>query len=170
MAILNCSTEDIHEIFRLYEIARNFQKAKGSVVWPEFVRTLIETEVAEHRQWKITIDNRIACVWATTFSDLQIWMERNGDPSVYIHRIATNPECRGMNLVAQITKWAQGYARLNGKQFIRLDTVGENWGLINHYKKSGFDFLGLVKLKDTDGLPAHYHKATVSLFEMKVLP
>jgi hypothetical protein len=40
--------------------------------------------------------------------------------------------------------------------------------LINHYKKSGFQFLGLYKLKETKGLPAHYTNATVSLFEKEV--
>jgi len=170
MEITNSAITDINEIFKLYEIARNYQKAKGSVIWPDFDRRLIETEVAENRQWKMIIDTRIACVWAITFSDPQIWEERNIDPSVYIHRIATNPECRGMNLVDAIVKWAQEYAKLNGKQYIRLDTVNENRGLINHYQKCGFDFLGLVKLQDTDGLPAHYHNAIVSLFEMKIPP
>ena len=99
MTIENSTTEDINEIFRLYEIARSFQKIKAVVPWPEFEKELIETEISEKRQWKILIDNQIACVWATTFDDPQIWEERNADPSVYIHRIATNPTFRGQSLV-----------------------------------------------------------------------
>lgn len=168
MKIENSSAKDIDGIFRLYEISRNYQKVKGTIIWPEFDRELIETEVAEDRQWKIIIDGKIACVWATTFDDPQIWEERNADPSVYIHRIATDPDFRGMNLVVEIANWAKEYAKQNEKQYIRLDTVSENKGLIKHYQKCGFDFLGLFELKDTAGLPAHYHNATVSLFEMKV--
>jgi len=37
-----------------------------------------------------------------------------------------------------------------------------------HYTACGFDFLGLSQLKNTDGLPQHYHNAVVSLFELKV--
>lgn len=49
-----------------------------------------------------------------------------------------------------------------------MDTVGNNPGLINYYTKCGFDFLGLLKLKNTKGLPAHYNNATVSLFQISI--
>lgn len=166
MKIKNSSPKDIDEIFRLYKIATDFQKTRFTVHWPEFDRNLIETEISESRQWKIIIDNQISCVWATTFSDPQIWEERNNDPSIYIHRIATNPEFRGQNLVAQIVKWAKDYAIENGKNYIRMDTVGDNPGLISYYEKCGFEFLGLIKLKNTNGLPAHYDNAVVSLFQL----
>ena len=157
---------DIDDIFHLYKIATDFQKTRFTVHWPEFDRTLIETEIAENRQWKIVTDNKIACVWATTFNDPQIWEERNEDPSVYIHRIATNNYFRGQNLVGQIVEWVKIYAKENQKKFVRMDTVGDNRGLINYYTKCGFDFLGLLKLKNTEGLPAHYNNGTVSLFQM----
>jgi len=47
-----------------------------------------------------------------------------------------------------------------------MDTVGENKGLISYYQKCGFNFLELLQLKNTDGLPAHYHNAIVSLFQI----
>jgi GNAT superfamily N-acetyltransferase len=166
MDIKNSLTEDIDEIFRLYKIATDFQKTRFTVHWPEFERSLVETEIAENRQWKILIDNKIACVWATTFNDPQIWEERNNDPALYIHRIATNPDFRGQNLVGHIIEWAKEYAFDNKKKFIRMDTVGDNPGLISYYSKCGFDFLGLLKLQNTEGLPAHYDNATVSLFQM----
>mgnify|MGYP003602040181 FL=1 len=164
--IRNSKIDDIDEIFRLYKIATDFQKTRFTVHWPEFDRKLIETEISENRQWKIIADGKIACIWATTFTDPQIWEERNDDPAVYIHRIATNPDFRGQNLVGQIVEWAKIYANENQKQFVRMDTVGDNPGLINYYTKCGFDFLGLLKLKNTTGLPAHYDNATVSLFQM----
>jgi GNAT superfamily N-acetyltransferase len=168
MKIKNSIEEDITEIFRLYKIATDFQKTRFTGHWPEFERNLVESEIAESRQWKIVIDNKIACVWATTFNDPQIWEEKNNDPSIYIHRIATNPDFRGLNLVGQIVEWAKKYALDNNKKFIRMDTVGDNPGLISYYSKCGFDFLGLLKLQNTDGLPAHYKKATVSLFQIKL--
>jgi RimJ/RimL family protein N-acetyltransferase len=166
--IQNSTLADIEEIFRLYKIATVFQQSKLMVQWPEFERTLIETEIKEQRQWKIVVDGKTVCVWCTTFDDPQIWEERNHDPAVYIHRIATNPNYRGQNLVLQIVNWVKDYAKLHEKKFVRLDTVGNNAGLINHYTKCGFDFLGLHKLKNSNGLPAHYENAEVSLFEIKV--
>jgi ribosomal protein S18 acetylase RimI-like enzyme len=169
MQIENSTPNDIPEIFGLYKIASDYQKAKQTVVvWPDFKKELVETEVAENRQWKLVINNQIACVWATTFTDEQIWEERNKDAAVYIHRIATNPNFRGQNFVGIIVEWARQYAKANNKDFIRLDTLGNNAKLIEHYTHAGFDFLGMFDLKDTNGLPDHYHGVPACLFEIKL--
>lgn len=169
MKIENSTPADIPEIFRLYSIASAYQKAKQTVVvWPQFEQQLVETEVAENRQWKLIIDNETACVWATTFSDEQIWEVRNADAAVYIHRIATNPNFRGNNFVSIIVDWARQYAKDNGKDFVRLDTLGNNTRLIDYYTSAGFRFLGLFELKNTEGLPAHYHNEPACLFEIKL--
>jgi ribosomal protein S18 acetylase RimI-like enzyme len=141
---------------------------RSTVCWPEFERSMVETEIQENHQWKMLDNNKVACIWATTFTDPLIWEERNNDPSVYIHRIATTPYYRGKNLVLQIVEWAKAYAKANNKKYIRLDTVGDNKGLIKHYQHCGFNFLGLFKLKNTAGLPAHYENASVSLFEIEL--
>ena len=168
MQVANCSLADLDHIFALYEAATDYMKGRSLVVWPAFERGMVEQEIAEKRKWKMTQGNDIACVWATTFNDPQIWEEKNADPAVYIHRIAVTPGYRGQKLVSKITDWAIAHAKENGKKYVRLDTVGDNKGLIKHYTSCGFDFLGLFKLKNTAGLPPHYHNATVSLFELAV--
>ena len=169
MIIENCTAADIDEIFRLYAIASAYQQSKKTVVvWPTFKQQLVETEVAENRQWKLIIDGQVACVWATTFSDEQIWEARNADAAVYIHRIATNPAFRGNNFVGIIVQWAKEYAKQNNKDFVRLDTLGNNVRLIEHYTNAGFHFLGIFELKDTTGLPDHYHNVPACLFEIKL--
>ena len=168
MKIVNSVKEDIDEIFSLYAVAVKYQKQRYKYHWPEFDSKIVENEIAENRQWKLLIDGEIACVWATTFTDPLIWEEKNIDPSVYIHRIATNEKFRGKNFVLTIVEWAKKYAVVNDKKFVRLDTVGRNEKLIAHYTKCGFTFLELRRLKNTDGLPAHYHNADISLFELEV--
>lgn len=168
MKLLHSEIEDIDKIFELYKIATEYQKIKSAVPWPNFDRKLIEKEIRENRQWKIVIEYEIACVWAITESDAQIWGKRNQESAIYIHRIATSKNFRGRNLVCEIVEWSKQYALKNNKNFVRMDTVGENVGLINYYKKCGFDFLGLSKLKNTSKLPAHYKNATVSLFQISV--
>ena len=125
-------------------------------------------EILDNKQWKMIIDGEVVCIWATTFSDPLIWEKKDIDPSVYIHRITTNPKFRGKGLVKKIVEWSKIYATENGKSFVRMDTVGENHKLIEHYTACGFDFLGLSQLTNTDELPDHYHNAVVSLFELKV--
>lgn len=163
----NCIISDIDEIFRLYKIASDYQKKKKKVVvWPNFKRSLVETEINENRQWKMLINGEVACIWAITFQDEQIWEEKNKDNAIYIHRIATNPDYRGNNFVAKIVEWAKEYAKSINKQYVRLDTLGNNIKLIEHYKNAGFDFLGMFDLKNTDALPEHYHGAPACLFEI----
>jgi GNAT superfamily N-acetyltransferase len=169
MQIENSTPNDITEIFRLYKIASDYQKTKKTVVvWPDFNKELVETEIAENRQWKLIIDNEIACVWATTFSDDQIWEKQKDDAAIYIHRIATHPNFRGHNFIAIIVNWAKEYAKYCKKNFVRLDTLGENKKLIEHYQKAGFDYLGMFDLTDTNGLPDHYHNTPACLFEIKL--
>lgn len=166
MQILNSTIADIDEIFRLYHLATEYQKTQFWFHWPPFDRTMVEIEIQENRQWKIIIDDQIACVWATTFDDPKIWGIKNEDPAIYIHRISTNPIFRGQNFVQTIVDWARIHAQQHQKTFIRMDTIAGNERLNAHYCKCGFDHIGLFKMEDSEGLPAHYHNATLSLFEI----
>ena len=165
--IINSEIADLGDIFKLYEIASNYQKAKKTVVvWPTFETELVVTEINENRQWKLIIDNKIACVWAITFKDEQIWEGKEKDAAMYIHRIATNPDFRGQNFVKRIVDWAKEYAEKQQIDFIRLDTLGENTKLIAYYENAGFNFLGMFKLTNTSDLPDHYAIGNAALFEI----
>jgi len=167
MTIKNVTASDIEKIFELYKIASNYQREKKTViVWPDFDREMVITEISENRQFKLLVNNEAVCIWAITFSDEQIWEDSNTDSAIYIHRIAVNPNFRGNNYIATITNWAKEYALKKEIQFIRLDTLGENKNLITHYKNAGFHFLGLFNLKNTYNLPDHYKLAPVCLFEI----
>lgn len=165
--IKNITITDIDDVFNLYKIASNYQKERKTVVvWPDFDREMVKDEILEDRQFKLLINNKVACIWAITFSDEQIWEERNIDKAIYIHRIATNPDFRGNDFVSTIVTWAKKYIANKSIQFIRLDTLGENTKLIKHYKNAGFDFLGMFNLKNTSNLPEHYKLAPVCLFQI----
>lgn len=169
MKITNSTIADIPEIFKLYRLATEYQKKVFPInVWPEFNQELVRTEIVEDRQFKMIIDDEIACVWAVTFSDRQIWGEADNNQSIYIHRIATNPEFRGNDLVKEIVAWAKNHAGEHEKKYIRMDTCGDNQRLIHHYKHSGFNFLGKKKLRNSSDLPSHYHDADVCYFEIRI--
>lgn len=168
MNIKNSLLEDLPEIFDLYKIGTEYMKSKNQVHWPEFPKDLIVNEIKENRQWKLIINDKIACVWATTLKDELIWGIKNNEPALYIHRIAANPSFRGQNLVKNIITWANQFGKENCLKYIRMDTVGFNSGLISHYEKLGFQFLGTTKLENTNGLPDHYNEGDVCLFQKEV--
>jgi ribosomal protein S18 acetylase RimI-like enzyme len=169
MLIENCTQNDIEMIQKLYSAARSLQIERKMVVWPSFDNSFIINEINEKRQWKIVENGQILCNWAITFEDKEIWEERDKDDAIYIHRICNNPAFRGNRFIEQIVEWAKPYAAQLGKKYVRLDTLGNNTGLIKHYTSAGFEFLGIFKLTDTTKLPKHYQdEPNCCLFEMSV--
>ena len=168
MKILNSTLEDVGTIFEIYDQATILQKQIGKKYWMGFEREMVKKEIKENRQWKIVIDDQIACVFVITFSDPEIWGEKDKDPSVYIHRIATNPAFRGNSFVKNIVAWATDFAKANQKSFIRIDTGSGNDRLNNYYISCGFNYLGIKELTDTADLPAHYQEGSFSLFEISL--
>lgn len=168
MEFLNSTTEDLDEIFRLYDSAIEFQKTVFNKSWLPFDKKFIEKEIAEKRHWKIAIEDKIACIFSINFDDSLIWKDKSDDDSVYLHRVAVNPEFRGMKIFPKIVEWLRGYAKSTGRKFIRMDTWGDNQKLIDYYINCGFNFLGVTTPTKTAELPKHYEGISLSLFEMKI--
>lgn len=167
MDIRTCTPDDVEQILRLYEFARQLQQEKKMVVWPYFDKIFLENEILEQRQWKLVINGQIACNWAITYNDKEIWGEKDTNNSIYIHRIVTHANFRGNRFIDNIAGWAKAYAIEKGKQFVRLDTLGNNTRLIRHYTSAGFDFLGIHRLINTATLPLHYqNEPNCCLFEI----
>ena len=126
-------------------------------------------EIKEQRQWKIVENDEIVCIFVLTFSDALLWKEKDAQPAIYIHRIVTNPKFRGGFYVNDIIHWAKVYCKTHQKDFIRLDTWGDNQKLMDYYSKCGFNYLETISLTgaNTIGLPVHY-KGTLALFEIAV--
>ncbi len=168
MQIINSTEADINTIFKFYDWAIAYQKTKFNKHWQGFDLELVVKEVSENRQWKMIVDGEIVCVFAITFNDEIIWGEIDKQPSIYIHRIVTHPNYRGKNYVKNIVEWAKIYGKENNRQFIRLDTWGDNEKLIEHYVNGGFTFLGLSDEMKSETLPKHYDSLRLSLFEIVI--
>lgn len=168
MQIINSTIQDIGTIYNLYDAAVAFQKTKFNRHWHGFDRQLIEKEINENRQFKIVVNDIIVCIFAVTFNDAIIWGDLDKSPSIYIHRIVTHPSFHGNGYVKNIVDWAIGYAHKNGKEFVRMDTWGDNQKLIGYYTNCGFTFVGLTGVLSGDDMPKHYQGIQLSLFEIAI--
>lgn len=168
MTIINSTIEDIDAIFELYEQGTAYQKSVAKKHWKGFDRTLVATEIEEKRQFKIIVNDEIACVFVISYNDPFIWQEKDKDPAIYIHRIATNPLFRGNSYVKHIVEWSKEFAASNNKQFIRMDTGSGNEKLNNYYIDCGFNYLGITQYPTSEDLPAHYKDGSSSLFEIEL--
>lgn len=168
MQIVNSTLADIRFILEMYETAIAYQKARSLRTWQPFDPALVKEEIHEKRQWKIVEDDKIVCIFLTAYEDPFIWGEKDKDPSVYIHRIVTHPEFHGNNYTLKIIEWAKQHAKQKGKQFLRMDTWGDNPKLIDYYTNCGFNYLETLTPEDTKNLPKHYSCISLALFEIKV--
>lgn len=164
--VSNLQPSEIDTIFEFYDMAIEYQKQKFNKTWQTFDRSLIETELKEQRQWKITEGNEVACIFAITYNDPFIWGEKDKDPAMYIHRIVTHPSFHGKHYVKLIVEWAKEHAKQYNLKFIRMDTWGDNEKLIKYYQQCGFNFLGTTVPERSKQLPAHYSAIFLSLFEI----
>ncbi|MFL5764831.1 MAG: GNAT family N-acetyltransferase [Bacteroidia bacterium] len=168
MRFEHSTAADIEKLFELYEIAIDFQKKVSEQHWLPFEKGLVEKEISEKRQYKIIIDQQVACIFCIAWNDPLIWGERDKEPSVYVHRIVTDPAFRGRNFVNEIVRWALNFCRENDRKYLRMDTWGDNDKLRDYYSKCGFELLGVVKPASPHLLPAHYSSISLSLFQITV--
>ena len=168
MEILLSKTSDIDVIFELYDAATAFQKEVGTNSWKGFERAMIEEEIAAQRHFVIRDDNQISATFVLAFNDPIIWKEADKDPSVYIHRIATNPNFRGRNYVQKIVDWCVDFAKARELKYVRLDTTSGNELLNKYYMKCGFTSRGISEIEWNETLPEHYKDGSFALFEIKI--
>jgi len=167
MEIKKCKPADVEHIMNLYAAARQLQTERQMVIWPYFNEAFLTREIEESRQWKLVVYQTMVCNWAITFEDKEIWGEKDQADAIYIHRIATHPLYRGNRFIDAIVSWAIAYARSINRTYVRLDTLGHNTRLIEHYTSAGFHFLGMHKLTNTATLPLHYQREpNCCLFEL----
>lgn len=170
LSFVPSTIEDLPVIFDFYDAAIAHQKKVFNKHWQGFDHDMIRKEIATQRQWKILLGTEVVCIFAIDFNDAAIWLEKDKDPSIYLHRIVTHPDFRGNNYVQEIMKWALAFGAANGKKYVRLDTWGDNPKLIAYYVNCGFEHVGLITPAKNAALPKHYNSISLALFEIPVLP
>jgi ribosomal protein S18 acetylase RimI-like enzyme len=167
MIVTRCNPADIDLIFEFYDMAIAYQKQQFHKAWMGFERALVEQDIAEGRQWKVVSGDKVACIFVHTNNDPLIWLEKDADPAIYLHRIVTHDDFRGQHILQTIIEWAKGFCAENGRTYIRMDTWSDNQHLIDYYIRSGFAHIGTLVLPDKAGLPVHYGSSDSALLEMK---
>ncbi len=71
------------------------------------------------------------------WSDPFLWPQTKND-SGYIHKLAVRRHFAGTNIARQMVEWAKGKAKLQGKDFLRLDCAADRPKLCTFYENLGF--------------------------------
>jgi GNAT superfamily N-acetyltransferase len=171
MIITNTTAEDLDVLEELFGEAIQYQRSRfAGHVWQGMNRALIAREIEEKLHWKIVEAGQIACFFSALYSDAQVWDARDADPSIYLHRMVTNPAFRGKKYVKQIIAWANEFGKAAGKRYIRLDTGRDNRRLNEYYLECGFEFCGIKQFTEEGdpSVPRHYLGTGLNLYEKRI--
>jgi GNAT superfamily N-acetyltransferase len=75
------------------------------------------------------------------WDDHMYWGERPPD-AAYVHKLAVRRACAGQGIGRAIVEWADRTATKAGRQFLRLDCLGDNPGIRSYYEELGFEHRG----------------------------
>ena len=73
--------------------------------------------------------------------DPQYWPDHPPD-ALYVHKLAVRRDRAGRGIGAAIVEWANAEAAEAGRDFLRLDCLGDNAGIRDYYEGLGFEHRG----------------------------
>lgn len=166
--IVNTEAADLNFIYFLFQEAINFQKKNNFIVWKGYDKKVLKKDIENKLQYKILINEEIACVFSICYSDPYIWREMENGDAVYIHRMVVSPGHHGKKHFDKVLNWVLTDAKQKKLKFVRMDTWAENRRIIEYYKSFGFKFLENYKTPDTSDLPLQHRKLDLALLELKL--
>lgn len=167
MQITNTEEKDLPFIYWLFEEAIEYQKRKGYPVWVGYDKQTLMNDIAEQLQYKIVIDNQIACIFSICYQDAIIWREKEQGDAMYLHRIVVNPSMKGQKQFEKVLEWAKKHALENNIKYIRMDTWGNNENIVDYYKSFGFQFIENFTTPNSADLPIQHRNLYLALLEYK---
>lgn len=165
MRIEPATPADLSALRALYAEARAFQKAQGSLLWPEFTDANILAELGAGRVFRVVDDGALVGAFTVAYEDPAIWGEHERGEHLYLHRIARAASYPGRGLVGAVLAWARGQCRTLGRAGLRMDTWASNVALIAFYERQGFRVVGTRRLGQDPRLMPHYHGNEFTLLE-----
>lgn len=168
MTITYQTHDDLEIIYWLYEQAIAFQREKGYQVWNGYDANTIADDLKYQYGFKMVEQGEIIGIFSLIPSDPIIWGDKDQNDALYLHRVMTNPNFRGRNLVGDMIEYAAKYTHEKGKSFLRLDTWAANPKIIAYYERFGFTYLGNRQMPDSLDLPVQARNLNLALMEMKV--
>ncbi|MBD77367.1 MAG: hypothetical protein CL840_00335 [Crocinitomicaceae bacterium] len=147
MRVEQCSIEDLDLSCLFFEKAIEFQKQKGGPSYKFVDRQLFQEDIEAGRQHKIINDrNEVVFLFTLWENDEHIWIDKQEDAALYLHRLLVNPGHRGQGHFKQALDWIEIYAYCKSVNYLRLDTLADSEGLTQLYEKHGFHKVGFYRV------------------------
>ena len=166
--IIHTNLDDLPFIYSLFDDAIIYQRRNGYPDWKDYSKDVLEDDILKQKQFKIIINEEIACIFTCCLEDKIVWRERDQSDAIYLHRIVSNKDHKGQKLFQDVLSFTISKCKELNRQFIRLDTWANNDSIINYYASFGFDIVKYSINPDIPELPIQMRGNRVALMEYKL--
>lgn len=151
LAVEAASAADVPAAQRLVDGARQWLRSRGIDQWQDQVPDAVLLRDAEQGRLFVVRQDRVVVAMVTVSdSDSETWGVE-GDPAVYVHRLAVAQTHRGSRLGQRLLVWVGQRAAERGAASVRLDCATDNPGLRRFYEEQGFRHVRDVTVSALDG-------------------
>lgn len=156
MRIRQATQKDLFALLALVARVVPLMRAAGNMQWDEgYPNAEVFTRDIEREQlWLAEIDGKIAGVVAITNDPEPDYVQAdwdNEEPALVVHRLAVDPEFRGVGVARALMEQAEVLARTQGISAIRVDTNIENEATQRLFLNLGYRFAGEISLSIRPG-------------------
>ena len=131
----------------------------GFSQWPlPFPRDQLAGAIERGEVYVVESEDGEAVATVSMLPDDPLYWGDQPPDAYYVHKLAVRRDQAGRGVGAAVVEWANAEAAEAGREFLRLDCLGDNPGIRDYYEDLGFEHRGDVVL---DG-------RTISLYERSV--
>jgi GNAT superfamily N-acetyltransferase len=132
----------VAEVGALLDEATVWVGERGYEQWPlPYPRDEIAAAIERREVYVAELDGDIVATVTLLWDDPMYWGDRPPD-AAYVHKLAVRRACAGQRIGSAIVEWADRTAAAAGRQFLRLDCLGDNPGIRAYYEELGFEHRG----------------------------
>lgn len=166
--IQKTTLNDWNEILNLFKQAQKLQDQNQYRVWVKIDEKSLQEEIQNGHQYKIVERNTICFLFSVLKKDPLIWKTKEQNDALYLHRMVTHPDYKGMRYFNHALNWLITFAKKHDRQFLRMDTWADNEQLIRYYQTYGFQRLGYSRTGNDTALPRQNRNLRIVLLELKL--
>jgi GNAT superfamily N-acetyltransferase len=121
---------------------------RGYEQWPlPFPHEDIAAAIERGEVYVAELDGDVVATVTLLWNDPTYWGDRPAD-AAYVHKLAVRRACAGQRIGSAIVEWADRTAAAAGRDFLRLDCLGDNPGIRAYYERLGFEHRGDLVVKN----------------------
>ena len=159
MNVRRAQQEDAVTVAGLLDEATVWVNDLGFSQWPlPFPRDQLAAAIGRGEVYVVESEDGEAVATVSMLPDDPLYWGDQPPDAYYVHKLAVRRDQAGRGIGAAVVEWANAEAAEAGREFLRLDCLGDNPGIRDYYEDLGFEHRGDVVL---DG-------RTTSLYERSV--